>query len=528
MSETYQLTLRDYISMARRRAWVIAATFGVVLAIGLSVTMLLPPVYQSTGTIVIESQQVPSDLVQATVTSFADERIEIIKQRVMTRDNLMRIIDKYKLFQDDAGAGGKRTPSEMIDEMRWRIGVTLVNANFQSRGRSGTIAFKVSFEHRRPDIAQRVANELVTLFLDENVRVRTERATQTTEFLTQEATKLRNDLEALENQIATYKLEHGAALPENVTLNANAMLRMESDLRALEAESRAAQEELRSLELELSAAKSGLGLAATGNVGRSTEQELADARAELARLSALYTDNHPDVRAIKRKVEGLEKARPNSGSGSGNLQTAADLQVARLENRVASTRARIAQLSAQQGAIRGRIAQSEQQVLKAPQVERGLSTLMRDYENAQKKYEEIRAKQMTAQVAENLEGDQKAERFSLLEPPLFPDKPIKPDRSKMAALSFFLAAAAAIGIVILLEMLHGTVRGADAVAAIMGKPPLVSIPYIEVAEEVERRQKLIKWGAIGSAIGMLLILVALHFFVMPLDMAFYKLLNRLG
>lgn len=525
MSETYQLTLRDYISMARRRAWIIVATFSVVLAAGLTVTMLLPPVYQSTGTIVIESQQVPSDLVQATVTSFADERIEIIKQRVMTRDNLMRIIDKYKLFQDD-GAGGKRTPSAMIDEMRWRINVTLVTANFQSRGRTGTIAFKVSFEHRRPDIAQRVANELVTLFLDENVKVRTERATQTTEFLTQEATKLRNDLEALETQIATYKLEHGGALPENVTLNANAMLRMESDLRALEAESRAAQEELRSLELELSAAKSGLGLAAVGNAGRSTEQELADARAELARLSALYTDNHPDVRAIKRKVEGLEKARPSSGSG--NLQTAADLQVARLENRVASTRARIAQLSAQQGAIRGRIAQSEQQVLKAPQVERGLSTLMRDYENAQKKYEEIRAKQMTAQVAENLEGDQKAERFSLLEPPLFPDKPIKPDRSKMAALSVFLAAAAAIGIVILLEMLHGTVRGADAVAAIMGKPPLVSIPYIEVADEVERRQKLIKWGAAGSAIGVLLILVALHFFVMPLDMAFYKLLNRLG
>lgn len=527
MSDAQQLTLRDYIGMVRRRAWIIAATFSVVLVVGLTITMMLPPVYQSTGTIVIESQQVPTDLVQATVTSFADERIEIIKQRVMTRENLIRIIEKYKLFQEATGAGGKITPSEMIDEMRWRISVTLVNVNLQNRGRnSGTIAFKVSFEHRRPDIAQRVTNELVTLFLDENVKVRTERATQTTEFLTQEATKLKTELESLENQIANYKLENGGALPENVTLNANGILRLESDLRALDGDARSAQEELRGLELELSAAKAGLGAAANG-AGRSSEQALVEARTELARLTALYTDNHPDVRAAKRKVEALENSRP-AGSGSGGIQTAGDLQVARIENRMASARARIGQISSQQAAIRARIAQSEQQVLKAPQVERGLATLMRDYETAQKKYDEIRAKEMTAQVAESLEDDQKAERFSLLEPPMFPDKPIKPNRSKMAALSFFLALAASIGVVVMLETLHGTVRGEDAVTAIVGQRPLVIIPYIEVTEEILRRKKLIKWGAAGGVVFVVIALIVIHLLVMPLDLAFFKLMNRLG
>jgi polysaccharide biosynthesis transport protein len=526
MTESYQLTLRDYLAMARRRAWIIGIIFSVVLAVGLVVTMLIPPTYESTGTIVIESQQVPTDLVQATVTSFADERIEIIKQRVMTRENLLRIIEKHQLFKGPEYEGSKITPSDMIDQMRQRIRVVLVNANVQNRagrGTSGTIAFKVSFENRRPDLAQRVANELVTLFLDENVKVRTERATQTTVFLTQEATKLKTELETLEAQIAGYKVENGNSLPDNAALTATAIQRLEADLRALETEGRSANEEIRALELELSGAKAGLG--AVGQT-RTPEQELSLAKAELARLASLYTDNHPDVRAAKRKVEGLERSAGTT-SGSG-VQTTGDLQVARIENRIAATRNRLALINQQQNAIRGRIGMAEQQLMKAPQVERGLAALTRDYQNAQKKYDEIRAKQMTAQVAENLEDDQKAERFSLLEPPLFPDKPIKPNRGKMGAMSFFVAVAAALAVVFALETIHGTVRGVDALATVVGQRPLVSIPYIEVEAEVVQRSKFLKLGVIGGAVGLVVTLLALHYLVMPLDLALFKLLNRLG
>jgi len=160
MQSDYQLSLRDYIGIVRRRGVLIIAVFGGVFALAVVVAIMMPPVYQSTGTIMVESQQIPTDLVQATVTSYADERIEVIKQRVMTRDNLFRIAKKYELFAD---AGLTFTPSEAVDEMRSRISVELVNANVQARQRA-TIAFKVSFEHRRPDLAQRVANELVTLF----------------------------------------------------------------------------------------------------------------------------------------------------------------------------------------------------------------------------------------------------------------------------------------------------------------------------------------------------------------------------
>jgi polysaccharide chain length determinant protein (PEP-CTERM system associated) len=544
--DDHQLSLSDYLAILKRRALLIVATFGGVFAVAVAVALLIPPVYQSTGTIMIESQQIPNDLVQATVTSYADERIEIIKQRVMTRENLLRIIDKYQLFKD---RGLTFTPSEQIDEMRQLIGVQLVNANLRQGQRgSATIAFRVSFEHRRPDIAQRVANELVTLFLSENVKVRSERATQTTEFLTQEANKLKAELDALETQIASYKQQNGAALPQNMTLSMNAIQRLEGELRDTERDYRAAEEEARYLEVELAGAKAAVTNAAALVGGGSpaatadtAEAELQKARALLARMATTYTDNHPDVRATKRRIEALEKALAEAnnapaastpaavpGGSKSPTVAAAELVVAKVESRLVAARSRMQLLQTQQASLRGRLAQAEGQLLQAPQVERGLAALMRDHDGAKRKYEEIHAKQMTAQVAENLEGDQKAERFSLLEPPLTPDRPIKPDRKKMIALGFVLAGVAAAGLVMLLETLHGTVRGADAVAAITGHRPLVLVPYITIAQESAQRRKLLL-RLLGAAVALFLVaLLAVHFLYMPLDVLIVKVMLRLS
>ena len=544
--EDYQPSLADYIAMVKRHVLLIAATFISVSAVAIAVAVLWPPVYQSTGTIMVEAQQIPTDLVQATVTSFADERIQVIRQRVMTRENLMRIIEKFKLFDDRSITF---TPSEQVDKMRDLIDVQLVNANVQGQRGSATIAFKVSFEDRRPDIAQRVANELVTLFLNENVKVRTERATQTTEFLTQEANKFKSDLDKLESQIATYKQENGAALPQNTALAMNAIQRLESDLRNSQRDYNSAEEEARSLDVELASAKVAVASAAAAAGGGTSAAGMMDAnvvelqklRQQLAQLQELYTDSYPDVRTTKRRIAALEKAIAEAAKEPASAPPAADtnlpvpptvaaaqMVVAKIESRIASARSRMTSLRAEQGQIQAQLRAAENQMLKAPQVERGLASLVRDREAAQRKFEEIRAKQMNAQVAENLEGEQKAERFTLLEPPIAPDRPIKPNRRKMIALGLVLAAVAAAGMVMLMETLRGTVRGVGALTAIVGQRPLVIVPYIAIAAEGVRRRKLWLRAAVAAVVALVLALAAVHFFYMPLDLLVFKIMLRLS
>ena len=111
MAADYELTLNDYLQILHRRAYHITGIFTALLATTIVVALATPPVYESTGTILIESQEIPVDLVQASITTYADERIELIKQRVMTRDNLMSIIDKYQLYPD---ARRDMSPSQLI------------------------------------------------------------------------------------------------------------------------------------------------------------------------------------------------------------------------------------------------------------------------------------------------------------------------------------------------------------------------------------------------------------------------------
>jgi succinoglycan biosynthesis transport protein ExoP len=523
MSEEYQLTANDYLAIFRRRGLLMLATFSGLLTILAVVVVAIPPVYQSTGTIMVESQTIPTDLIPVAAASLIDERIEVIRQRVMTRENLFKIIEKYGLFKDTSPA---LTVSEKIDKMRAQMLIESIGANVKSRRQGqGTIAFRLTFEHRKPEIAQKVANELVTLFLDENVKSRTERATETTEFLTQEADKLKIELEKVETQLAAYKQEHSHALPQHQELRMGMLSRTETELKDVEREYKTAQEELRFLDLELAAAKSGVTPKTGAAYAPQTPQDLGGLKAEYERLLSLYKEAHPDVRAVKRKIEALESAGTTSGQTSG---APVSLEVSRVQTKISATQARVESLAGQIKALRGRMASYEAQILQAPQVERGLITLIRDQDSAQKKYEEIHAKQRNAKMAENLEGENKAERFSLLEPPVYPDKPSKPDRVKILLIGLAGALGSTGGLVFLLEMLNQRIRGQEALAIAIHQRPMLVIPYIVIEDEVLSRKRVLKKAGIIIAATIVIATVLLHLLYMPLDILFLKIIARFG
>jgi len=523
MATDYELSLADYISILKRRWLQLIVIFLVIFGVASAVAILLPPIYQSTGTILVESQQIPPDLVKATVTTFADERIEVIRQRVMTRDNLNRIIQKYSLFPDKIDS---ETTTTLIDIMRSSITVQLLNAELQGGNSSkAIIAFKVGFEYAKPDVAHKVANELITLFLDENVKARTERATETTEFLTQEVDRLKAELEGVENKVATFKQQNANALPEHLTMHMGMMQNTDSQIKELNREYKATQEELRYLDVELASAR-----AAKKDVGTATqvvESDLEKAKIELERSLSLYKEIHPTVRALKRKIEALEKSQtspPENKEIKSNVEN--DLMVAKVQAQIEAAKVRLSSIQEQKRGLEAKNSQLQSQVTQSPQVERGLFSLMRDYENAKSKYEEVKSKQINAKIAENLESENKAERFSLLEPPIFPDKPSKPDRKKIIAVGLFAALAGALGIAAMFEAMDKRVRGVDAMTTLLNMRPLVVIPYITTQSEAKRKIKLLKYAVIVSVVTLILGLLIVHFLISPLDLLLIKLMSR--
>mgnify|MGYP003677237338 CR=1 FL=1 len=570
-------TLGDYISIAWRRKFYILIPFIVVLFITIITVSSLPRVYQSTGTIVIESQQIPSELVQSMVTSFADERIQIIQKRIMSGEQLFAIIKKFNLYSEEIN---KMARSAILEDMRNRVSIVLESANVTNwqRGSSAVISFKVSFEDQNPTTAQKVTNELVTLFLDENIKTRTARAEETTEFLRKESDRLGAQIAVMEEQIASFKQENEGSLPENLRVNLERVVTLKGTLLATDAEMNELTERKNLLQIDLET----LRLAETASGGLTEEQqqqkrELQELKNQYISLSARYGSEHPDVRAIKRqitafqdvygnlssieemqaqeqeaKAELLELTRKYSNEHPDVIKqerkldgiatmiaefnnTAVSAQQSRPNPELLQAEARLGSIDSSIERIRmarldlGRqIAVLDAWISRTPQVERGLDALERDYQNTRIKYQEMKAKEAQAELAMSLEEEQKGERFTLLEPPQLPDVPIKPSRKKLFLLGFVLSLFSGIGVAGLAELLDGGIRGSRALAAVTKMTPLVTIPYI-----MTRQDEVIKRRNIKILIACLIILGILffalvHFLYKPLDLIWLILLRKLN
>lgn len=533
MAADYQLSTQDYLSIVRRRAWAIVLTFCGVLLVSVAVALLSPRVYQATGTLLVEGPPALSEVVRSASPGNAEQRVQALRQRIMSRESLLRIASDYQVFEPASGVALKE--SDVVDAMRASIGVNVLIGNMPSWERpTNNFAFSVSFDHARPEKALEVANTLIQLFLQSSAKERVEKASQANEFLNQEADRVKSQLEDLERRIAAYKRSQGSTTGDGQVVALASIQTLEGDLRAAERERQVALDELQTLEVDLAGARAGVQLpGANIPTGPSlAEQELERARSELVRLRGAFTEDHPDVRAQRRKIELLERALRADADLKTPARDAAlaqaKLAVSRLEAQIGTARARANLLADQQKSLRSAIAQQRSQVARAPQVERDLAALQRDHDAARIKYEDLRSKQMSAQIVQNLEGEQQGEHFTLLEPPLLPEYPIKPNRRKIVALGFFLALAAAAGVVVLLETIFARVRGVNSLTALTGHRPMVVIPYITSKSELLAARTLRK-RLIGLMVGLALIgLVMIHTLIMPLQAILISLFSHLG
>ncbi|HNK14310.1 MAG TPA: Wzz/FepE/Etk N-terminal domain-containing protein, partial [Nitrospira sp.] len=218
------LNLQEYVRVFQRRRVLILTVTVVLLSASVAISLLLPPTFKSTATILIEEQEVPSELVHSTITSYADQRIEMIKQQVMSRSSLWKVVEQYGLY---TGMRHENPTEEVIKRFIKDIEVEVISADVIDKrthsATKATIAFTVSYNSRTPEVAQRVANELTSLFLGENLKSRERQAQETTTFLKQEAESLSQHIEEVEAKLSKFKQRASGALPELMPLNLQMM-----------------------------------------------------------------------------------------------------------------------------------------------------------------------------------------------------------------------------------------------------------------------------------------------------------------
>ncbi len=515
MDVAHEQSITDYLAMFWRRRVFIAVPLIVVLLLGTLVVFLLPAMYRSDATILIESQQIPETLVRSTITTYADERLQVIQQRVLTTSNVSEIIKKFDLFPDARESLG---PTELADTFRKATGVGRQNAEARG-GRGVTIAFTLSFEYHEAKTAQTVNNELLSLFLAENVRTRTERSKETTEFLRAEANSLQGQIRDQEKRLADFKQENRDALPELAQANAQTLERLNGSYREVRGAIEASRGKVSLLESQMAMLSTAGGEPKTGGTVWELEQQLQA-------LLSKYTEKHPEVIATRERIAEARRIAPPEGA-EAPPQSPAALQ---FKSQLGAARAELNFLSEQRTAIDREIVQVQNRISRAPQVEQEYNNLLRDLDNLRAKYQELRDKELEAKIAQNLEEGQMGERFSVIEPPTFPDQPFAPERGRLMLLVVAAAVGAGLGLAFLLEMLQPALWGETALSSVMGSGPLVAVPVIAAPSDAVAAPAPHRiWVFAGAGIGAVVaLLVLVHFLVIPLDMLWFSIVRRLS
>jgi uncharacterized protein involved in exopolysaccharide biosynthesis len=541
---------------------------------------LLPAVYRSTSTILIEEQEVPPDLVRSAIATYADQRIETIKQQVLSRATLWRIIEQYDLYKDlRKRSATEEVLTRFVKDIQIEVmNVKVIDKRTQNPTQA-TIAFTLAYEGETAELAQKVANELTSLFLGENLKTRERHAQETTAFLKREAENLSRHIQDLEGKLAGVKQRAEGALPELVQLNMQLMNQTQREVIDSDRDIRSLKERKTYLEGELATLKPHTPLInASGDRMLDTSERLKALRAQYASVSAYLEPNHPDIVKMKQELSSLEKeVGPTDGREelskrlmaeqaslaalrermgvlhpdvvrAQNMVASLDreLQAAtvwpqkpsrvkpenpayiNIQSQLASTTASLQSLEAARVDLKRRMAEYARRLETTPTIEPEYLDLVRDRENSVRKYQEITSRLMEAQVSAELEVQRKGERFSLINPPELPDKPDRPNRMAILLLGAFLAIVGGVGTGMVVDNVDRTIHTADQLARAMRSIPLAVIPYLPSEDEIAQLgRRRTAFGLTGLGV-MLAGAIVLHLMWMPLDVLWYAILRKLG
>ncbi len=422
------LNVGHYINILRRRIFYFLVPFGLISVIGLCGAALVKPTYLSEGKILLETQRIAPDLVRPVVTSTPVERVLLIRQRLQASNNLLSIANKFDLYSEQPGI----KKYEIVDLMRKNTRLLLADVDAQQRySDTSSVAFTVGFEYSNPEIAMRVTNDMVARIIDEDTRSRTSRATEAVGVLTSESKSVEDQLEGNQKQLLEIARRPHDSVPES------------------------------------------------SDKERSQLSALASLKAELIQKMSVYSEAHPAVTALKKRVAAMEKSLTD----------------------------------APRAAAVGVNADEEVEALK------------RQREVLEKRLAESNAKLSAARLGERLDRDQQSDRLQVIEAPQLPQLPLKSAKIKIAGTGFALALFLGLGVVTAKEMFDGSIRNRGQLAGLVNSELVVLIPYMFsradlVRSRLRKASLVLTIGVILIAWSGLLATILLH---LPLDFLINKL-----
>lgn len=530
--------IKDVLAILRRRWLLLALPVVIGAPLTVAVATLLPSVYQADARILVESQLIPDELVRSTVEQSAAERIQLIRQRLMTRNNLLEIAERHGVYAGEQGV----SQSEIVRRMQAGIRIDGTSSGSGRRRNTRVTGVQITFRYVDGVIAARVVNEMVTRVLNQNVQQRTDRASGTLAFFNEQTERLSQELQRQSTRISAYKLENRTALPTAAVGLQTELAQLRDKRFDLSAQLAEAQDLAAGIRRAVERGETPL---LATRAATPEQAELARLRNTLVAQSAVLADSHPTIRLLNARIAALQDAvnasapvDAASDAASDAAQGDAASDAAQGDAAVAlgaaataeltSLQRRISLVQEQIDAVDARVAEIEDALQAAPRVEMELGALERGYQTLQTQYREAVLKRAQAEVGERLETSQQAERFEVVEQAVASDRPISPNRQKIMLAGVGASGMLGFGLMALAELLNRAIRTPNGMARQLDALPIVTVPYVESARERTWRRWRLRALLCAALVTPPLALYVVDTYYLPLPLLFEQLMERSG
>lgn len=514
-------SLEDYWAIVRRRRWWLLLPAFLCWVLVWGVSWFLPTTYRSEAVILVEQQQVPEHYVLPNVTINLQGRLQSMTQQILSRTRLQAAISRFHLYAGSGGPGVALSSDDAVEQMRKDIHIGLV----ESPSHPGELAaFKIEYSAKSPEIAQLVNNELTSLFITENIESQQRLSEKTTAFLESQLASARSQLEEQEAKVRAFKARHFGDLPGQLESNVQILTGLQTQLDNSQRVLDGAKQQKLYLESLLQQYQTLHGdTGGGGEAAEALDKELRDLRARLIDARSRYTEDYPDVVALKQKIDETEKlkkqieteiakkqaavsesADSNTSANKGTrydstapmMQVRSQLKAIDLE--IQNYQRHINEVEAQIAAYRARLNLT-------PQTEQELADVSRGYEESKANYNSLLQKQNQSQLATSLERQEQGEHFRIIDPPSLPAKPSSPNRVGISLLG--LAGGVVIGFVLTVvrELVDDRVWHEKELESLVPSRVLVSIPRLSTDRE-DRYRLMCRRLEAGAVLGIIIVI----------------------
>jgi polysaccharide chain length determinant protein (PEP-CTERM system associated) len=490
MENQQRQQVKKYLDLLVQRWRLITACVLISLTIGLGIYLTMPKLYKCTSLLSYEKQQInPGRMAPERGGQRLRETVSTLSELVMSRNNLEQLIKQLDLYPESR----QKLPIEdVIEMMRKNIKITP-----SSRGDT----FTVTFQGKQQDKVLKATNALASKFIEENLKYREERATETSKYTEDELNMAKVVLDKKEQAMRDYKLKHYNEMADQREGNLSRLTSLHEQYQGIQdsildlERTRVMAREQISLRKRLGSALAGSNQG-TGNVSTDRPmgkyERLQQLKLYLESLLRKYTEKHPEVRRTRQLIAKLEadlqsEPAPDKSGTDKVRHTPQDPEIQQLQLQVKEIDLNIKKLKKDQKKVKSAISRYEQWIEAAPVREAEWNALTRDYAELRRHYDYLVSQNLQAGSVEHLERKQKGSKFKIIDPARFPDKPFKPDFKKMLLLALGAGGGLGVGVTLVLDFLDTSFTNIGEIESLLDVNVISAIPYIET--EPERRKK---------------------------------------